>query len=55
LLNCQSLVNIAAPITLTTDADSGVVTAAAINTTKLNSDIASIAGSLDSDNAIYSN
>jgi hypothetical protein len=55
LLNCQSLVNIAAPITLTTDADTGVVTAAVINMTKLNSDIASIAGSLDSDNAIYSN
>jgi hypothetical protein len=55
LLNCQSLVNIAAPIALTTDADTGVVTAAVINTTKLNSDIAAIAGSLDPDNAIYSN
>ena len=55
LLNCQSLINIAAPITLTTDANTGVVTAATINTTKMNSDIQSIAGSLDSDNAIYSN
>jgi hypothetical protein len=55
LLNCQALISIAAPITLTTDAKTGVVTAAAINTTKLNSDIASVAGSLDSDNAIYSN
>jgi hypothetical protein len=55
LLNCQSLINIAAPITLTTDANTGVVTAARINTTTLNADIASIAGSLDSDNAIYSN
>lgn len=45
----------APPITLTTDANTGVVTAAAINTTKLDSDIASVAGSLDSDNAIYSN
>ena len=55
LLDCQSLINIAAPITLTTNANTGVVTAATINTTKLNSDIASIAGSLDSDNSIYSN
>ena len=55
LLNCQDLINIDAPITLTTDANTGVVTAATINTTKLTSDIQSIAGSLDSDNAIYSN
>jgi hypothetical protein len=55
LLTCQNLINIAAPITLTTDANTGVVTAATINTKTLNSDIASIAGSLDSDNAIYSN
>jgi hypothetical protein len=55
LLDCQALINIAAPITLTTDANTGVVTAATINTNKLNSDIQSIAGSLDSDNAIYSN
>jgi hypothetical protein len=55
LLDCQALINIAAPITLTTDANTGVVTAATINTKTLNSDIASIAGSLDSDNAIYSN
>jgi hypothetical protein len=55
LLDCQSLINIAAPITLTTDANTGVVTAATINTKTLNSDIASIAGSLDSDNSIYSN
>jgi hypothetical protein len=55
LLNCESLINIAAPITLTTNANTGVVTAAAISTTKLNAAIASIAGSLDSDNAIYSN
>jgi hypothetical protein len=55
LLNCQSLINIDAPITLTTDANTGVVTAAKINNSKLNSDIQSIAGSLDSDNAIYSN
>jgi hypothetical protein len=55
LLNCQSLINIAAPITLTTDANTGVVTAATINTKTLNADIASIAGSLDSDNAIYAN
>jgi hypothetical protein len=55
LLDCQNLINIAAPITLTTDANTGVVTAATINTATLNSDIASIAGSLDSDNAIYSN
>jgi len=55
LLNCQSLINIEAPITLTTDANTGVVTAATINTKTLNSDISSIAGSLDSDNTIYSN
>ena len=55
ILTCQNLIGIAAPITLTTDANTGVVTAATINTNKLNSDIASIAGSLDSDNAIYSN
>jgi hypothetical protein len=55
LLNCQSLIKIAAPIILTTDAKTGVVTAATINTAKLNADISSIAGSLDSDNAIYSN
>ena len=55
LLTCQNLINIAAPISLTTDANTGVVTAATINTNKLNSDIQSIAGSLDSDNAIYSN
>jgi hypothetical protein len=55
LLNCQALINIAAPITLTTDANTGVVTAARISTGRLSSDIASIAGSLDSDNAIYSN
>jgi hypothetical protein len=55
LLNCQALINIAAPITLTTDANTGVVTAAKINTATLNSDIASVAGWLDSDNDIYSN
>jgi hypothetical protein len=55
LLDCQTLINIAAPITLTTDANTGVVTAATINTKTLTSDIASIAGSLDSDNSIYSN
>jgi len=55
LLDCQSLIKIAAPITLTTNANTGVVTAATINTTTLNADIASIAGSLDSDNSIYSN
>jgi hypothetical protein len=55
LLDCQSLINIAPPITLTTDANTGVVTSATINTSKLNSDISSIAGSLDSDNSIYSN
>jgi hypothetical protein len=32
-----------------------VVTAATINTQQLNADIQSIAGSLDSDNQIYSN
>jgi len=55
LLNCQSLININPPITLTTDPNTGVVTAAKINTTTLNSQIQSIAGWLDSDNAIYSN
>ena len=55
LLTCQNLINIAAPITLTTDANTGVVTAATIDTATLNTDIASIAGSLDSDNQIYSN
>lgn len=55
LLNCQTLINIAAPITLETDANTGVVTAAKIDMKTLDSDIASIAGSLDSDNAIYSN
>lgn len=55
LLTCQNLINIAAPITLTTDANTGVVTAATINTKQLNTDIQSIAGSLDADNAIYSN
>jgi hypothetical protein len=55
LLNCQSLINISAPITLTTDANTGVVTAATINTKTLNANIESIAGSLDSDNSIYSN
>jgi hypothetical protein len=55
LLNCSSLINLDAPITLTTDANTGVVTAAAINMSKLNSEIQSIAGSLDSDNTIYSN
>jgi hypothetical protein len=55
LLDCQSLIKIAAPITLTTDANTGVVTAAKIKTSTLNSDIESIAGSLDADNAIYSN
>jgi hypothetical protein len=55
LLQCQSLINIAAPIALTTDANTGVVTAATIDTATLKSDIASIAGSLDSDNEIYSN
>lgn len=55
LLNCQELINIDAPITLTTDANTGVVTAARIHIGKLNSDIQSIAGSLDSDNNIYSN
>lgn len=55
LLNCQALTNVAAPITLTTDADTGVVTSATIDTATLNSDIVSIAGSLDSDNRIYSN
>ena len=55
LLNCQSLINITPPITLTTDPNTGVVTAARINTNTLSSQIQSIAGSLDSDNAIYSN
>ena len=44
-----------APITLTMDANTGVVTAATINTRALNADIASIAGSIDADSAIYSN
>jgi hypothetical protein len=55
LLNCQSLIHMSAPITLTTDANSGVVTAATINTKALNSAITSIGGSLDSDNTLYSN
>ena len=55
LLTCPNLINIQAPITLTTDANTGVVTAATINTATLKADIASIAGSLDADNAIYSN
>jgi hypothetical protein len=55
ILTCQNLIGIAAPITLTTDANTGVVTAAKINTSKLNSDIQSIAGSLDADNEIYEN
>jgi hypothetical protein len=55
LLNCHSLINIAAPITLTTDANTGVVTAATIDTGKLKADIASIAGSQDPDDDIYSN
>jgi hypothetical protein len=55
LLNCQSLINIAAPITLTTNANTGVVTAATINTKTLNANIESIEGSLDADNNIYSN
>jgi hypothetical protein len=55
LLNCQSLINIEAPINLTTNANTGVVTAASIDTATLKSDIASIAGSLDSDNSIYAN
>ena len=55
LLTCPNLINIQAPITLTTDANTGVVTAATINVQTLNADIASIAGSLDADNAIYSN
>jgi len=54
LLQCTDLINITPPITLTTN-NAGVVTAAAINSTKLNAQIQSIAGSLDSDNAIYSN
>jgi hypothetical protein len=55
LLNCQTLIRIAAPIALTTNANTGVVTAATIQTNKLNADISSIAGSLDADNTIYSN
>jgi hypothetical protein len=55
LLTCPNLINIQAPITLTTDANTGVVTAAVIDTATLNADIASIAGSLDADNQIYSN
>jgi hypothetical protein len=55
LLNCPALINITPPITLTTNATTGVVTAAKINMNTLSSQIQSIAGSLDSDNAIYSN
>lgn len=55
LLNCQAITNLAAPIELTTNPDTGVVTAARIDTGRLYSDIASIAASLDSDNRIYSN
>ncbi len=55
LLDCQALTNIEAPIALRMNPDTGVVTAASIDTARLNSDIASIAGSLDSDNRIYSN
>jgi hypothetical protein len=55
LLNCQNLVNLTPPITLTTDPNTGVVTAATIDTKTLSSEIASIAGSLESDNQIYSN
>ena len=55
ILTCQNLINIAAPIALTTDPNTGVVTAATIDTNTLNADIASIAGSLDADNQIYSN
>ena len=40
---------------LITNPDIGVVTVARIDTARLHSDIASIAGSLDSDNGIYSN
>ena len=53
LLTCQNLINIAAPITLTTDPNTGVVTAATIDTATLTSDINSIAGSLNADNADY--
>ena len=55
LLDCEALTNIAAPIALTTNPRTGVVTAASIDTARLNSDIASIAGSLYTDNRIYSN
>ena len=55
LLNCQSLIKIEAPIALTTNAKTGVVTAATIDTKTLNTDIESIAGSLEADNTIYSN
>ena len=55
LLNCPQLININPPITLTTDPNTGVVTAATIDTKTLNADIESIAGSLDADNAIYAN
>jgi len=55
ILTCSSLINITPPITLTTDANTGVVTAARINTNTLSSQIQSIAGSLDADNALYSN
>lgn len=54
LLNCQQLITIAAPISLTMDA-AGVVKGAKINTKALNTEIASIEGSRDADNAIYSN
>jgi|KBSMisStandDraft_5_1062788.scaffolds.fasta_scaffold49615_2 hypothetical protein len=55
ILTCSSLINITPPITLTTDANTGVITAARINTNTLNAQIQSIAGSLDADNALYSN
>ena len=55
ILDCQNLINIAAPISLTTDANTGVVTAAHIKAHTLNNDIQSIAGSADADNQIYSN
>ena len=55
LLDCQALTNIVPPIALQTNPKTGVVTAASIDIAKLNSDIASISGSLDADNRIYSN
>ena len=55
LLNCQALINLSPPIDLITNPETGVVTAARIDTERLHYDIASIAGSLDSDNRIYSN